>query len=55
LKVVQSVTAYGLQILDGTAHTHAYVGVMTVVLSTADMSIKTTRERPPMSEDFQRL
>jgi hypothetical protein len=44
------VTAYGLQILDGTAHTHAYVDAMTVVLSIADMSIRITRERPPMSE-----
>jgi hypothetical protein len=50
LKAVQSVTAYGLQILDGTVHTHAYAGVMTVVLSTADMSIRITRERPPMSK-----
>jgi hypothetical protein len=50
LKAVQSVTAYGLQILDGTAHTHACVDVMIVVLSTVDMSIRITREWPPMSK-----
>jgi len=50
LKAVQSVTAYGLQILAGTVTTHAYVAVMTVVLSTADMWIRITREWPPMSE-----
>jgi hypothetical protein len=45
------VTGFALQILGGTAHTHAYVGVMIVVLSIADMWIRITRECPPMSED----
>jgi len=52
LKAVQSVTAYGLQILAGTVTTHAYVAVMTVVLSTADMWIRITREWPPMSKAY---
>jgi len=46
------VTAYGSQIHTGTVHTHAYVGVMTVVLSTADTWIRITRERPPMSKAY---
>jgi hypothetical protein len=46
------VTAYGLQILDGTAHIHAYAGVMIVVPSIADMWIRITRERPPMSKAY---
>jgi len=46
------VTAYGLQILTGTVDTHACVGVMTVVLSIADMWIRITRECPQMSKAY---
>jgi transposase-like protein len=44
------VTAFALQINTGTVHTRAYVDVMTVVLSIADMLIRITREQLPMSE-----